>query len=307
MHEGAVAIPSFRGIACLAQVFLGQVHGVVDQDVRIRRQRAKLGIHDGVVLGVGCIDDRVAVVIDAIGKDAIGVIAPGILDADFLVFAQLDHLSFLQIMKAHLSAHIGEVDREARIVHLASEGLLEGMGDVIAAVHVKAIALDERGREKGKALDVIPMHVAEKDMGDHRTLIRQALSEQAHAGAAVQDDQGLAAPHLDTARVPSDLDCVRTRNRDASTNTPEFDEHSGPLLILGTAARAAPSSKLACVIGLGHSSRQRVGHAQTRMHALASTACCGCVRSMDDLPRRKRPPEPSSLQERALVHTGPSR
>ena len=66
--------------------------------------------------------------------------------------------------KTHLSAHLGQVDREARMVHLAGERLLERARDVVAAVEVDDVARDERGIEEREALDVVPVHVAEEEM-----------------------------------------------------------------------------------------------------------------------------------------------
>ena len=100
-----------------------------------------------------------------------------------------------------------EVDREARVVHLAGERLLERARDVVAAVEVDDVARHERGVEEREALDVIPVDVAEEEVRRERHLLQQRLAEQAKAGAAVEDEEEPCP------RAPRRSSCCRRRRR----------------------------------------------------------------------------------------------
>jgi hypothetical protein len=222
--EGAVAPAGLGHAPDLAGVLLGGVHGVVDQQVDVLAEAAELGVDDRVMLGVGRVDDALALVVDAVGVDPVGVVAPRVGDPH--VVADLEHLALAQIVEVHLGAHLGQVDRETRIVHLSSEGLLEGARDVAAAVQVDLVARDEgRGKER-EALDVIPVDVAEEQKSLDGHLAQQLLPEHAQPRAAIEDDDVLAAAHLEAAGVAAHLDGIGARGRDAAAHPPTGDLHA---------------------------------------------------------------------------------
>ena len=165
--------------------------------------------------------------IDAIRPDAVGVIAPRRRDDGLGPVAgiELERDVLDDVVKMHLRAHVREMDREARVVHLARERLLEGARHVVAAVEVDDVPRHERGIEEREALDVIPVHVAEEEMRSDRHVLQQRLAEEAQARAAVEDEEELARPHFHAARVAADADGVRSRARDAAPDAPKGDPH----------------------------------------------------------------------------------
>jgi hypothetical protein len=71
-------------------------------------------------------------------------------------------------------------------------------------VHVPLVASGEQRCEERKALDVVPMHVAEHEMSAQRSLVRgcERKAEAMCTSPAIEDDERpIARSHLDTRRV----------------------------------------------------------------------------------------------------------
>jgi hypothetical protein len=90
---------------------------------------------------------------------------------------------------------------------------------------VEHVARDERGLEERKALDVVPVHVAEEHVGRQRHLVQELLAEQAQPCAAVEDEDRFAQAQLDAARVAADLHRAWSGRRNAAANAPKGDLH----------------------------------------------------------------------------------
>jgi hypothetical protein len=218
-----------------ARIFFRRVLPVINKDVDLIGQLQELRIDDGVVLGIGRIDDALAAMLHAIRPHAIRMIAAAGADLGHRSVARIDleDLPFKQIVERHLRAHVGEMNGKARMVHLTRERFFERARDVVAAIQVNRISGDERRIEERKALNVIPMHVAEEDVRGERHLLEKLLAQQPKAGAAVENQEQLAGAHFDAAGVASDFDGVGAGRRNAAAYSPERDPH--------VASRLSPS------------------------------------------------------------------
>jgi hypothetical protein len=96
---------------------------------------------------------------------------------------------------------------------------------------MKDVARHERRVEEREALDVVPVNVAEEHVRSDGHLGQQLLAEQAKPGAAVEDEDGLAGAHFDTAGVAPDLHRARPGRGDAPADSPEGDVHPLPVAL----------------------------------------------------------------------------
>jgi hypothetical protein len=79
------------------------------------------------------------------------------------------------------------------------------------AVHVDRISGHERWGKERKALDVVPVHVAKKEVHLHRQLAEELLAEATESRTAVKHEDAVAAANFHAARVAADPLGGRTR------------------------------------------------------------------------------------------------
>ena len=91
----------------------------------------------------------------------------------------------------------------------------------VAGPHAQAVFGIERGAEERQAADVIPMGVREIEVGVDRTPGVKTPAELAKAGAAVKDEEMLAAADLETRGVAAIAHGLGAGAGDAAANPPE--------------------------------------------------------------------------------------
>ncbi len=97
-----------------------------------------------------------------------------------------------QLEKLHAGVQRVEGHREDDGTHLLSQHHLEAAQEGRRAPETEVVARLEGRREEGKALDVVPVGVAEEDVAVDRTPVRsghQGTAQLANAGAGVEDDE----------------------------------------------------------------------------------------------------------------------
>jgi hypothetical protein len=149
----------------------------------------------------------------------------------------------LSLMEPDLRLQLVELDREVDFVHL--------IGDHLAELEVPGLRSDDRefvprdieGLEKGEAVDVIPVRMADgEERLDRFTRRHQLIAEPPDAGPRVKHNEVvLVQPYFDARGVPAVPDGVFPRRGEGTTRPPEFDFHApapSPTWVIELAAYA---------------------------------------------------------------------
>ncbi len=179
--------------------------------VQDRFERAGRGVRapEGATerLVVARVDDRGAVGLDAVAERHRGVVE--VLGNDPRAADRVRALA--QVGVAERGGELAQLHREVRELHLAGERVVERAAAPLRAVDGDRVPGLERRREEGKALDVVPVRVAEEDAradGRHRGR-HERFTERARARPAVEDeDVSLGGSHLDARGVAAEADRV---------------------------------------------------------------------------------------------------
>src|SRR5581483_8306100 len=118
-----------------------------------------------------------------------------------------------------------------RVLHLPGHRLFQTLLESERRVDVQLGARDERGHEEWKALDVVPVRVADEEMQTQRLgkRLQQMEAELAGTGAAVEhDDRSVRRAKLDARGVAAVARGALTRRGDRAACTPEPDVHDAP-------------------------------------------------------------------------------
>ena len=100
----------------------------------------------------------------------------------------------------------------------------------IAAMGADQPIPDERRLEERQAADVIEVEVAEEDVAFLRRVGPELGPERRQAGPGIDDEEALAAAHLDARRVSAELPEARARGANGAAHAPELNpEHAGRL------------------------------------------------------------------------------
>src|SRR3546814_1914545 len=75
------------------------------------------------------------------------------------------------------------------------------LGNQVSGPEADAVALVEQRREEGQADDVVVMRVREEDVGFQGAVLAKLLAERPQARAGVEDQQLVAAVHLQAGGV----------------------------------------------------------------------------------------------------------
>ena len=73
-------------------------------------------------------------------------------------------ITFGQLVKMDLRAHLIEAHGEIGILHLPSERVLQGLPQPFGSIDVPFVSWDKERSKEGNSLNMIPMSVADKDM-----------------------------------------------------------------------------------------------------------------------------------------------
>ncbi len=123
-------------------------------------------------------------------------------------------------------AEPGELQGEVGAHHLIGERLAELLARHVMAVDSQAGAGQVGGLEKGKALDVIPMTVAEEEVRGDRLLAREHVAEPADAGAGIQDEHlAVVKTNGDAGGVATVSDGELSWRRDRAAGAPDLNSH----------------------------------------------------------------------------------
>ena len=209
------------------------VGGIVDHDVGALDQIEDRAV--GLarrVLGIRDIAQRAPVELDAIAGRVVRVVQRR--GADDHVVARGQPVAGAEFVIGERRAHVADVHGLQRIGEETGEHVVEPMLRAqMPGPHVNRLARVLQAAEIRPAVDVIEVGVGEQHVHVERRLAQRAV-ERAQARSGVQNEQTVAAAHLQTARVAAIADRVRPRTRDAAAHAPETDEeialpvHSGP-------------------------------------------------------------------------------
>ena len=154
------------------------------------------------VLGVGHVADRATPVLDAVGRGAVGVVEGG--RARPQAGPEVERLARAEVGEDEPGPHHVEGHREHRLVHVARERLADAAGVAeVPGEHPEGVVGLEGGSEEGEAGHVVPVRVAEEEVGLARPLAPQVLAEGADAGAR-RRGSGSSRP-----RAPRRSSCCR--------------------------------------------------------------------------------------------------
>lgn len=199
-----------------AFVFFVGVLRVVEHEVGAGDEFLDVGVEVAEVFGVGGEGEGADGVVgevffDAVAEAAAGVVEAVALDAEKAGFAfEFDGGVFFEVAEVHFGGHVLELDGEVEVFLLAAEGFFKDAADEalgggeFGSPEVEAVAFAEGGDEKGEALDVVPVDVAEDEGGvDGRAAAGQFEAQEAEAGTAIHDEEGVFGFDGDAGGVAS--------------------------------------------------------------------------------------------------------
>lgn len=203
LFPGGVA-PADVVVAAVADVFVGGVLGVVDEDVGSGGEALDRGAELSAVFGVGAESEdggraTGAVFFDAVAEATAGMVkgCPGDVKGG-VGAGELDGIGG-EVGEGEFGGHVFEIDGEAEVVLLAAEGAFEradggvGVRGKGGAEEVEGVFWMEGGHEKGEALDVVPVEVTEEEGGvEGLGPAEEVEAEKAEAGAGVEDEEEVA-------------------------------------------------------------------------------------------------------------------
>ena len=190
----------------VAVVFLRRVHGIIDEHVCVFGDFQDIDIQFAVavMLGVGRIRHdfpaRFAT-FQTVRQNAVRMIQ--VLGNNGI--AADSERGFLQFVKMDIRAHAVEADGEILIFHLPAQRVFKAFEDFFRAVQIEGVRsirdaalllifrADKGRHEKWKALNMIPMRMAEKNMpfapAAPESVFHQFHAQLTNAGARIEDNQ----------------------------------------------------------------------------------------------------------------------
>jgi hypothetical protein len=137
----------------------------------------------------------------------------------------------LELGEVDARAQVPQLHGEVRVLHLPGHRLLEALLEPERRVHVQLGAGNERGHEERKALDVVPVGVADEEVQPQRLghRLHQVQAQLAGAGAAVEDDDGsVGGAKLHAGGVAPEARRAIAGRGDRAARSPEPDVHDAP-------------------------------------------------------------------------------
>ena len=205
-------------------VFLVGVSGVVDHQIGAidEPQHILIGVAR-TVLGIGDVGGSLAAILDTVAGRAARMVQRAGADRDAGMRVQF--FAGSKIAEFRLRGEDVERHREERRLHHLAQHLLDAgvrlqMPGPEADVAVRLVAR----REKRHADDVIEMGVAVEQVEMQALAVaHQRIAERPQPRAAVEDQQTVAAAHLDTGGVAAIAHGLRPRARYAAAHAPKPD------------------------------------------------------------------------------------
>jgi hypothetical protein len=135
-----------------------------------------------------------------------------------------DRLAGLESVMFDAGRQTLEPDGEDRRGEQPVEGRLGALAAEIAAIGPDHPVLAQDGRlEERQAPDMVEMQVAQKNIDVVREAVGVGLAQGRDAGARIDDEQPLAAAHLDAGRASAELHEVQPGGRGRAARSPEAD------------------------------------------------------------------------------------
>src|SRR5690606_15923110 len=160
-------------------------------------------------------------VLDAVARSAIGVIQRRRADADSA--AQIEAVADTEVLKLQYRLHCLERHGKRGLHHLTRQNLLNPtMVLQVTRKDLEGAVLLESRREEGKAVDVIPVRVSQKQARAFDVALEKLVTERTYAGARVEDQRLIPSDHFQTAGIAPIAHVLR---RGAGNATPHATEH----------------------------------------------------------------------------------
>jgi len=209
-----------------ARVFLVGVHAVVDHQVGALDEPEHVAVGlAGHVLGVGEVAKRLAAELDAIAGRAVGMVERRGLQLDARPRAQ--RLAAREVAVLHAGVEDLRGHRKERRHHEFREHALQRQALAqVPGPQAKAVFRLEERPEEGQAADMVEMRVREEQIGVER-LSLEGLAQIPDAGAGVEEQQPLAAAHLERGGVAAVARGARAGAGDRAAHAPEAHAESG--------------------------------------------------------------------------------
>ena len=237
------------------RVFLLGVLGVVHQKVRPGKKllqnavlflghQLALGGHAFVIgrvfwvraeniverLGVIGGADRLSSIGKAVAQTEDGMVQVFCRDGDPV--AQIE-LPFLEVEIFNPGSQLCLANRKIPVGQLAAHDLFQGVAlETYRAVDADGAARHINGGEEGKAHDVIPVGMGQKDVRGDRALLEiighHEIAQLSNAGTGVDDDEPIdfRETQLDTGGIPAIFHGLWSGTGNGAPNPPEFDVYA---------------------------------------------------------------------------------
>ena len=221
LAEAHSLLPGRMPPTLAAMKLLVGVHRIIDHDVGALDQIENILIGvPRLVLGIGQIADRFAVVFNPIARRIVGVIKCCCTDGD--TWFRHQRFARVEIVKANFSLEDFERYGEQRRHHHRAENLSNRMiGEQMPGPNSKLILRIKPRNEERQTDDVIEMGVGKKEIRLNWCFFKQGIAEITKARASIKHQQLSAATNLEAGRVAAIAHGFRARTRDTSAHSPE--------------------------------------------------------------------------------------
>src|SRR3954447_4338130 len=227
--ERDALLPGGMSPAAAARILLFREHAVVDDEIGTGDEADEVLRRPLLaMLDVADVADDPAVMSKAVSGGAVrmaqgqGVDAVAVAEAKRLPGLEADMLEAgRQLIEPHRKDRRRIDPLERRLGSLAAE---------IAAMGADQLVPDQRRLEERQAADVIEVEVAEEDVAFLRRVRAELCPQRRQAGPGIDDEEALAAAHLDARRVAAEFPECRAGSAHGAAHAPELNpEHAGRL------------------------------------------------------------------------------
>ena len=246
----------------------GSVLGIVDENVGTGGELAETPVELRIARLVVCgIDNRADRGLETKAEAALGVVEPasddtGAIDDEFIVARNFGELAG--------SRHGAQVHGKVGVGHLRLKDSLQAVAAEefrTKAIKVEAILRRVQRGKEGNALDVVPVVVANEDVGlegERGRRFRPATAEDADASAAIEDEaSAVGGEKFETGRIAAITPGGTVHSGGRAAYSPKaqlgdillhhgvWSEQAQPRLGMAPAPRIDRDEKLNCIVGSG--------------------------------------------------------
>src|SRR3954454_6171640 len=227
--ERDALLPGGMPPAAAARILLFREHAVVDDEIGADDEADEVLRRPLLaMLDVADVADDPAAMGKAVAGGAVRMLQG--LGVDAVPVTEMKRLPALEADILEADRQLVEPHRKDRRRIDPLERRLGALAAEIAAMGADQPIADERRLEERQAADVIEVEVAEEDVALLRRVRPELRPERRQAGPGIDDEEALAAAHLDARRVPAELPEPRARGAHGAPHAPELNpEHAGRL------------------------------------------------------------------------------